>query len=293
MKDQEPKIICIIGAPRTGSTLLYQLIVNMFDVFYFSNYVNNFQYKHPAESSIITYYRVENAKPVPYKSKQGKTKGMYSPSEASNLFKYWFGSGHPSQLLSSTPLSVQKKKSILYTMNKVYKDIGKPIVIKNAWNCFRIKSLYEMFSAIKFIWIRRDIAHSASSDLATRYKRGNKEVWSSATTFNWETIQKLPYWKRPVKQQYWYSKAIADSLSSLPKDTSITLWYEDLCRNTRYYISKLGEFCNIEDRYTDNIIPRLKPSVWVDIPSDDKFKIVNYIEENLIVFKDYLYTWET
>lgn len=292
MTNNSPEIICIIGAPRTGSTLLYQLIVNLFDTFYFSNSIidTDGDISWYEVNRMLTYFNAALFRTVPYESFQGKTNGEFFPSEASKLFKIWFGGEHPSQICSCDPYPDQVGY-IKNTFQMLQSLFYRPIVIKNAWNCFRIKSLYKLFPKIKFIWIRRDIVHASISDLATRYERGDKGKWSSATTFNWEEIQKLLYWKRPIKQQYWYNMAIEDSLNNLPKNTYITLWYEDLCNNTKHCIFKIGNFCNIMNRCTGNSIPELKQSKWANIPAKDKLMIVNYIKENLTVLKDHLYDW--
>ena len=209
MQMEEPKIICIIGAPRTGSTLLYQIMVNMFDTFYITNYMNSDKVPLAKISEAYYYFEKKN-KLVSYESNQGKTIGKFAPSEASNIFKKWFGGEHPSQTHSCRLLPGQKD-NMQDTFESIQRIFNKPIVIKNAWNCFRIQSLYEMFPDIKFIWIRRDIIAASISDLATKYFMGDREKWSSATTFNYRTIQQLAYWEIVVQQQYWYSRAIEDS----------------------------------------------------------------------------------
>lgn len=68
-------MIHIIGAPRTGSTLMLQVIVNHFHVTYFGNDGK----VHKADE------------PVPYESWYGKTKKPHEPSEASPILSSWFG----------------------------------------------------------------------------------------------------------------------------------------------------------------------------------------------------------
>lgn len=287
MQTNNPNIICIIGSPRVGSTLLYQLIVNTFDTFYFTNYINDYYSEHPAEGAVRTYLHWKNPRTVSYGSHQGKTLGASAPSEASNIFKKWFGGRHPSQIHSRQPIPRQKEH--LYdTMSMLSGMFNKPIVIKNAWNCFRIHNLYALFPNIKFIWIKRDIVASAISDLATKYERGDREIWSSATTFNYRELQKLPYWKRVVEQQYWYNKIIAEALELLPSDAYSTIWYEDLCRdpwNCMVQIYKRG----VGVTYTLNPCPKFKKAELRDIPYNDKVKIIRYAEHNKSKFKNFLW----
>ena len=70
-------------------------------------------------------------------------------------------------------------------------------------------------------------------------ERGGPAVWNSATTGNYEEIQKLPYWEQVVEQQYTYANRISNDLSSLLPERYCQVWYEDLCENHSETISIL------------------------------------------------------
>jgi len=216
----EPELIFILGSPRTGSTLLYQALINALQPFYFANMVNDYFSEHPVVGAAM----ISLPKEVPYKSAYGKTKDPLGPSEASLTIRNWFGGQHPSQTKSCEVIP-EKKGHLLATMRAIYAMHG-PILIKNAWNCFRVKNLSKLFPNSKFVWVRRDIAQSANSDLKARIHRGSPYIWNSATTSNYKEIQKLPYWEQVVEQQYEYNKAIAKDMQEVE---STKIWYEDLC----------------------------------------------------------------
>ena len=69
-------MIIILGAPRTGSTLLYQIIVNHFKVWY------------PANDGTL---HMAEKEPVTYDSYHGKTKLPHEPNEGSMMLERWFG----------------------------------------------------------------------------------------------------------------------------------------------------------------------------------------------------------
>ena len=41
-------LVFIVASPRTGSTLIYQLLINSFDFFYFSNFIADNYAEFPA-----------------------------------------------------------------------------------------------------------------------------------------------------------------------------------------------------------------------------------------------------
>src|SRR6056297_1278708 len=72
--------VFIIGAPRTGSTILYQALTNLYDVLYIDNLVCRFH------RNLFLGFRVSNriygAKPHnSFSSYHGRTRGGHSPSE--------------------------------------------------------------------------------------------------------------------------------------------------------------------------------------------------------------------
>ncbi len=143
--------------------------------------------------------------------------------------RHWFGGGHPSELMSREALS-DRIGHMQATIRAATRIFGRPLLIKNAWNCFRIEALARVFPKAAFIWIRRDIEISAASDLNARYAvQGNPLTWNSATPRNVEMLRKLPYWEQVVENQVAFARAIEEGFSGLPAGRAATIWYEDLC----------------------------------------------------------------
>ena len=276
----DTKLLFILGSPRVGSTLLYQVVINHFDVFYPTNsFVELFESDHFLLSELPMEFGC--TKFVDYKSFYGKTSGEDQPSEASGLFRYFLGGEHPSESKSKEPLPGLEKKFVQF-MNQLFIANKKPFVFKNAWNCFRIEFLSQIFPKACFLWIRRDVAASAYSDLQSRRQRGSTEIWNSATTENYKAIQKLPYWEQVVEQQYSYAQSISKDLSQLPYSRYFEVWYEDLCGKTNKTIDELKSFLELHGFITKNIKNSLqlkKSNGGTDVKkSNDWGKISKYAE---------------
>ena len=276
----DTKLLFILGSPRVGSTLLYQVVINHFDVFYPTNsFVELFESDHFLLSELPMEFGC--TKFVDYKSLYGKTSGEDQPSEASGLFRYFFGGEHPSESKSKEPLPGLEKKFVQF-MNQLFITNKKPFVFKNAWNCFRIEFLSQIFPKACFLWIRRDVAASAYSDLQSRRQRGSTEIWNSATTENYKAIQKLPYWEQVVEQQYSYAQRISKDFSQLSCSRYCEVWYEELCGKTNKTIDELKSFLEPHGFITKNIKDsiQLKKSNGGTDPkrSNDWAKISKYAE---------------
>jgi hypothetical protein len=235
-------VVFIIGSPRTGSTYLYQLLINWYRFFYFTNFINSYFYTEPAVGAAIDFM-THPLGGVSYDSCFGKTLGMFGPSEGSYILKNWFGGTHPSQSESCDVLD-GKTAHFRRSMQCIYEIHRKPILIKNAWNCFRIKALSELFPNARFIWIRRDIVESSFSALNARVATGDIERWNSATPTNFKSIQSLQPWAQVVEQQYEFNKAISEDLDKYRAKRHRVVWYEDLCIDP----------CRIMDEFQGKII---------------------------------------
>ena len=147
-----PRSVFVLGAPRTGSTWLYQAICGGLELPFISNLTNDLFPDAP-----IVGLAIQKSVPVRVgqTSKFGKTEGPFQPSEASSVISNWFGGGHPSQVVSNSFLP-GRKEHFYATLAAAEVLFGAPLVIKNAWNCFRISCLATALPSAHFVWVRRD-----------------------------------------------------------------------------------------------------------------------------------------
>ena len=238
----EPIILFILGSPRVGSTVLFQLIINHFECFFPSNSFNRiFQNKEVNLESLDLSLHMSSLKNVSYNSDYGKTFYDGEPSEASAFFGTFFGGEHPSEEKSKSPLPDLSERFIDFCRS-LYRQSQKPLVFKNAWNCFRISYLSQAIPNACFLWIRRDIADAAFSDLEARKKRGSTNIWNSATTADYFEIQKHPYWEQVVEQQYGYARRVGSDLSQFCRDRYFEVWYEDILVEPNLFLEKINNF---------------------------------------------------
>jgi len=280
------KPIFILGAPRTGSTLLYQAVSSLFDLPYISNLTNN----NFADFPIIglALQRGVNVD-ISWNSQFGKTDGEFQPSEGSAVMSRWFGGGHPSQDVSTRILEGQEEHflSTLTSVEALYN--GRPLLIKNAWNCFRVSYLINTLPNARFIWIRRDIVDAAVSDLEARYlTKGTASDWNSATPSKWYELKKLPPHMQAVENQFEFNNAIRDALSKSQTTQASEIWYEDIIRAPDIEVHRLARFLGLpvkrnELRVSPNRDDRRKVS------KDELQRIRAYVNNHASRFAKHLY----
>jgi len=231
--------VFILGAPRTGSSYLYQLIVHAWRPPFLDNRCNEVFPATPVLGLLSQLARGASLQ-VRFESRYGKTTGEDQPSEASAVMRRWFGGGHPSQRVSRTTLP-GKLTHLQRTLDAIARLFNCPLLIKNAWNCFRVEHLARELHEAAFIWIRRDIRDAAASDLAARIAvHGDACAWNSATPSNFAALRRLPPWAQVVENQVEFNRAIGGALAMFAPTRHVTVWYEDVRRNPEAELDRIA-----------------------------------------------------
>lgn len=214
----------------------------------------------------------------------GKTKGLFQPSEASNVLRYFFGGGHPSQVCSAKILSHEKEKKLESFLQASYAVYNRPLIIKNAWNCFRLKYLTNTFPHSYFVWVRRDLLASAKSDLNARYiTKGDKNAWNSATPANYKELKKRHYCEQVVEHQYEFAKAIKGEWNK----RFIEVWYDEFCLNPQDVLLRIGRHCRLSSGSFNNHFQVNSSCEEDNVLSDQEIlAIKNYIRDDIDRFRD-------
>lgn len=281
-REKDATAIFILGAPRAGSTILYQAVSAGFCLPYFANFTNDFFPETPILGLAMQAGLADRVELVGV-SQFGKVPGPFQPSEASAVMRNWFGGGHPSQLVSATILP-GKARHLTDTLAAAFALFGRPLVIKNAWNCFRVEAIAELLPEAFFVWIRRDIGDAAKSDLNARYvTKGSPQEWNSATPANVEELRKRPYWEQVVENQAAFNCSIGEALRRVAADRFVEIWHEDFCADPVRELKRIAEACALLDTAFIEVdrIPRVLSSRpgW-DLGTEDIAAIDAFIDRN-------------
>ena len=221
----------IIGPPRSGTTLLYQLMVQAFRFTYFPNIANTF-YRCPIFATKLTQKRSAGYSSQ-FESGYGYEKGMMSPSEAGNIWNRWFP--HESREgFNYTPagyLSPDARREIRQTIAQFTTMFNAPFITKNVKMSVRLPAIQEIFPNAKIIQIKRNPLESALSLLKIRRQRGSG--WWSAMPKEIDAIKLLPEWEQVACQVFYIEKNIAGDIRLFNTEQHHIVKYSDVCKDPR------------------------------------------------------------
>ena len=223
--DNKTSVTFIVGAPRTGSTVYYQQRCQK-NAAYFANITNDFFSAVPTVG--LQFQAAHGSVPIPLHSRFGHTSGLWQPNEGTDIFTHWFGNRQPGEKFAVDFLAEARREHFLYTFATMEKLFDSTPVVKNAWNCFRIPLLAYTLPNACFIWVKRDIAAAARSDLEARcITKKSPLVWNACHPADVAAIKERPYWEQVVENQLAYNLTIKKGLQSVPATQKRVWQYEE------------------------------------------------------------------
>jgi len=232
--------VFIIGAPRTGSTIFYQVITNYWDI----GYINNLEclfYRNIIFGELLSQKIFKSKSHNNFKAYHGATKGYNSPSECGSFWYRWFPSDR--HFVGADELSELQKREMRRVVYAMIALKGKPFFFKNM-NCGqRIGALSQIFPEALFIYCARNPLYTAQSLLETRKRvYGNYNTWWSIMPKEYHKLQSLQLIEQVVAQIYYIEKQINKDLEKYYSDKWIELKYEHFAENPLKQLQAIRAF---------------------------------------------------
>ncbi|NQT14863.1 MAG: sulfotransferase [Planctomycetes bacterium] len=231
--------VFIIGPPRSGSTVLYQVLLDHFHFSYFSN-LHELFFGAPSLAERLfrpSRRRVDGC----YCSKYGRTEGWSAPSECGN-FWYRFFRRRP-QFTSLADVSGKQLRKLRGVVRRLQNAMGKPILFKNGTCALRLDPLAKALPEAIFLITRRDVLDVSHSLLAARKDiHGDYARWWSMEPPNVTELKEKPAHKQVVEQVRSIYALVDESRERLGAERFLDVHYEEFCQDTRSVLEKIQNF---------------------------------------------------
>lgn len=261
----EYPIVFIMGAMRSGTTLLEQWLADTREFAYPSNIMSRF-YGAPIIGSKIQRlltdpkynFRneiVEFQSNISFNSNNGKTQGALEPNE----FWYFWRRFLPEDVSSYSDEELLKSVDIVTLKKEMWgiaQTFNKPLALKGMICNYNIGFLNEIFSRAIFIWIQRDITKNTQSVLEARRRQyGTDKEWYSFMIPEYEELIKIQDMQEQVRKQIVYmNRAIERGLQKVSDNKKLSIKYENFCASPSdvyqdIYIKLKKQGFNITEQY--------------------------------------------
>ena len=259
----------IYGVPRSGTTLLSQILIYCLDVGYINNLIARF-YKAPFLGAILSE-ELKIPKEISFKSSFGRTPLISDPHEFGYFWSEMLGLKHNNThniSVSDFAISrskLEKMKKELLSLNYVIK---KPYIFKNILTGLFIKEISSILKKSVFIYIERDPFNNAVSLLLARERLyQNKNKWFSLKPKEWKELKDKSPEEQVAGQVFYLRKEFEDKMKNM--ENVIKLKYESLCKSPTEEVEKVLSFVFELTGYRIKLINQVKPFVCKKFNPED------------------------
>lgn len=275
--DEQISPLFVVGLPRSGTTLAYEIIVQAFEVNYLSH-LFEFMYGLPNLTTRIT--RNFTASPLPqYKSTYGHIPGFFSPAENFKFWMRWFPEnpvlGHyvPSQLLDNR--TARDANRVVGSMTRIS---GRPYVFKNVYFSLSISSLLKVFPTARILIVHRDLESAAASLYKRRCElQGSRNWWSIRPPFS-NTVQGRDLLEQVAFQCVRSEQIMQQAVSADSAKRCMIIPYSDICTSPPTVIEELAGWLGTAFRKRSNCrLPesfRHSPSIGFPNDTTERFRSI-------------------
>jgi LPS sulfotransferase NodH len=270
----ELPLIYIVGAPRSGSTLLSQLLSRCLDVGYVNNLIARFWARPSIGIRLSQSLLGERGREtVTFESTHGTTADVAGPHEFGYFWRHWLQLDTQStHHLDEAARRLVDASGLRHALeDELLSAFGRPVVFKNLICGLQAALLTEIHPRSLFVHISRDRAATCASILSARLERfGSYDAWWSLKPSTAAEIQQL---SSPCAQ---VSRQVQDIESELsvelarPGVNSLSIDYASLCANPGAVVETIASAAGrmgtaiavlpgAPQRFTESTGPQLPP----------------------------------
>ena len=232
-------VVYVIGAPRSGTTVMMQWLAGSGLVAYPSNLLSRF-YASPYLGARIQQlltdpaysHRNELADAVSgsssFQSELGKTQGILEPNEFYYFWRRFIPSDH--EYLPSEKEAEIDGEGFRRGLAAIQRAFPKPFAMKGIALLYNLKILYTIYPNCLFLFIQRHPLYNGQSLLESRLKfYGTKHTWYSAKPPEYKQLRDRDPYTQIAGQVYFTNRSISEQLSQIDARHVLEVSYEEFC----------------------------------------------------------------
>lgn len=229
--------IFIVGSPRSGSTLLYQLMARRFRLCYFSNLMMSFPNALLIVAKLMKNFDNFNP-PDSFSSNYGYTYGWNSPNQGGRFWTRFYQADDNVDVLSA-----HQSQEIRRTILCLQGFYNAPFVNKWQRNTTKLNALNNIFSNSLFIVTKRDPAATARSILEGRRKLiGDERQWFSTKPNNFEELTIKAPLQQVCGQVYELEKSLDSYRKIIGENRFFYVQYEKIIISPHSVLNSINDF---------------------------------------------------
>ena len=281
-------VILIVGAPRSGTTLMLQWLAQTGKFAYPTNLLSRF-YAAPYIGVKIQLlltdptYRfrdefIDFSKTFSFDSDLGKTRGILAPNEFWYFWRRFFPYGEI-QHLDEQGLTKVDAVTFLAELAAIESALGKPLALKGMIINWNIPYVENIFNKVLFVYLKRHPFYNMQSLLAARNAYwGDPSVWYSFKPMEYTELKDLGPHEQVAGQIFFTNRAIEKGLAQISADRLLAVDYEMFCASPEAVFSRLADTMALQNFQIDRNYSgpkQFRKTNQIRLPDKDCQKIID------------------
>ncbi len=224
--NEENPTIFVIGLPRSGTTLMTQLIAYSFDIGYINNFMARF-WLSPVTGINLSKIIYDNNTETTFESEYAATQNIADIHEFGYFWRYWLKKDNISNIIRSK----EKEKEINWqglkkTILNIHHAFGKGWICKNIFGAYHIKKFLDVFHKSFFVYIERDLLDVAISIMDARRRfYDDPSIWWSTIPYEYPEIKDLSAEEQIAAQVFYLRKLYNQEIKNAGEERIIRVHY--------------------------------------------------------------------
>ncbi len=248
-------VVFVVGAPRSGSTLMMQWLARTGRFAYPTNLLSRF-YAAPFIGAKIQQvltapeysFRDELfdlTGEISFSSSLGKTRGALAPNEFWYFWRRFIPNTEPRHL-DAESLEKVRVKELVAELAAIEAAFDKPLALKGMILELNIPFLSSILDKALFLFVKRHPFYTIQSLLESRDKYfGDRHAWYSIKPREYDLLKCLDPFEQVAGQVYFTNRAIEEELHQIDVARWLIVDYEHFCTDPRQtfgqILSKFGQ----------------------------------------------------
>lgn len=262
--DQQQPPVFIIGAPRSGTSLLYELMITRFRFAYMANAAHRF-YRTPLAATRLFRRAISDWR-GDFTSRYGHIDGMGAPNEGGWIWQRWMPDGDWTEGAGFSQSSLEELRRLT---GGLAREFNAPFLNKNVMHSNRLQLMHRIWPEAVYIEVRRNTLDNARSILRAERASGGPDVhgdgwWSVRPRLASELAGETGT-LRAAAQVVGVARDIEQDMAVIGRERLLRVDYENICEGTESAMGAIREFlsghgCTVAERLTVPESFALRPS---------------------------------
>lgn len=280
-------LLLIAGAPRSGTTLIYQTLARYLDVSYFSNLTSLFPRSPISGTQLL---RPDSSRQsADFRNFYGQTSGLHGPHDGFGIWNRWLGSNRYAPRTDLTEEELSDMRHFFEVWCSVFR---KPLLNKNNRNTSCLALLSSILPNASFIVVRRNPVMVAQSLIHAREQvQGNKRFgWGLHSTETSRTSDPLAYVDDVCCQILSIEDRLNEQLKIIPRHRLVEVRYEDFCRAPSNILQQIANYIpgiGLNKSLTQQPLQSFQISSAVTLTDPEHERLLKFLGTGAVISADF------